>query len=247
MRKSLLSLSLVSLSLAACVRAPERLGSVVLINSPEGFVVHKDNKNHLVEQDCLDTTLRKMNQNQRELYLSKGGALLLNQASNGEYTLKSVPNIKGGGPVMAAILYWTTKVCCYTGVAISATAVVAGAAASAVATGGATVAPTVAVGSFGAGLIVKGAITTAASTVAAPVTTIVLSGSAVTTAVGAATAGVTAAAGTAGATAVAATVAAANTGTVALAVGAAGKVGLAAGIEAASCNAFALGMLFPWF
>jgi hypothetical protein len=246
MRSLMLSLSLFSLPLLGQFRAPENLGSLAVLNMPDGFAVIKDGKINPIESDCVDITLRKMDYKQRALYLSKGGSIELNQADNGEFTLKSVANLKGGGPVMAAALYWITKVSCYTGVAISATAVVAGAAASAVATGGATVAPTVTIIGGTAGLAIKGAVGIAAANVAAPVT-IVITGPIVANAAALGAAGVMSAAGTAGATAVATTVAAANTGTVALAAGVAGKVGLAAGIEAASCNAFALGMLFPWF
>lgn len=242
--RNLLLLSLLSTPLLGSLLAPERLGTITLINTPSGFVVHKDNKNHPVEQDCLDSTLSKMDYKQRSLYLAKGGSLSLNQANTGEYTLKSIPNIKGGGPVMAAILYWTTKVSCWTGVAISASAVVAGATASALATGGATVAPTVAIAGGTVGIAIKGAVGIAASTVTAPVT-IVIAGGTVANLATLGSAGITTAAAGAGATS--ALVGAATTSTVALASGVAGKVGLAAGIEAASCNAFALGMLFPWF
>lgn len=245
MRKLLLLASM-AFPLYGTIYSPNKLGDIALCSTPIGFAILKDNKAKMIEPDCLDTTLLSMSYEQRNAYIEKGGSIAINQANTGEYTLKSVGNLKGGGPVMAAALYWITKVCCYTGVAVSATAVVAGAAASAVATGGATVAPTVAVVGGTAGIAIKGAIGLAASSVAAPVT-VVIAGGTVANAAALGAAGIGAAASTAGATAVAATVATANTATVALAAGVAGKVGLAAGIEAASCNAFALGMLFPWF
>lgn len=98
-------LSLLTLSSFASLHVPERLGSVALFNSPNGFAVLKDKQSHVIEPDALDTTLRQMDYKQRSLYMAKGGGFVLNQANTKEYTLKSAANIKGGGPIVGWICY----------------------------------------------------------------------------------------------------------------------------------------------
>lgn len=163
------------------------------------------------------------------------------------------------GPVMASALYWITKSCCWAGVTVAGTAVVAGAVASAIPTGGASVGvPLAAAGGTAIGIgvgavkmaagtaMMAGTTTTAAGTIA-----LATAGATATTVVAPlAVAGMVGGVGAAAAASPAAAaviIPAAKMGTVALASGAAGGVGLVAGIEVASCNAFALGMLFPWF
>ncbi len=94
-----LLLSLFSITSFSSLHVPERLGSVALFNSPNGFAVLKDKQTHVIEPDALDTTLRQMDYKQRSLYMAKGGGFILNQANTSEYTLKSAANIKGGGPI----------------------------------------------------------------------------------------------------------------------------------------------------
>lgn len=245
MRKLLILLSSISLSLSASLHVKDGMGPVALLNSPSGFVILKDNKAQHLGPEQMDKTLRNMDHEQRNRFLLKGGEMSLDLDKDGYFHLKYAPKLKGGGPIMAAALYWITKVCCYTGVAVSAGAVVAGAAASAVATGGASAVPIVAAAGTTAGLLIKGSIATCAATVSAPVTAIVLTGGAVANAASILASSTTAAAAVTGSTA--ATVTAAGTATVALATGAAGKVGLVAGIEALSSGAWAFGLLFPWF
>ncbi len=104
MRLKLLLLLFVSLPLFG-MRAPERLGKVAIANMHDGFKVLKDGKLNHITSDCLDSSLRKMDFKQRNLYIIKGGCLELNQANTGEYTLKSVANIKGGGPILGWIAW----------------------------------------------------------------------------------------------------------------------------------------------
>lgn len=101
--RSLLLLSLFSFSLFGALRAPESLGKVCIANMHDGFKVLKDGKLNHITSDCLDSTLRKMDFKQRNMYLIKGGSFYLNQANTGEYTLKSVANLKGGGIAGAAV------------------------------------------------------------------------------------------------------------------------------------------------
>lgn len=113
MRKLLMALSLFSLPLLGSLRAPEKLGSLALLNMPNGFAVMKDKHITPIEPDCVDSTLRKMNYKQRTAYMLKGGGLELNQANTGEYTIKSVANIKGGGLLGAKIGFWAGKFTVY--------------------------------------------------------------------------------------------------------------------------------------
>lgn len=103
MRSLMLSLSLLSLPLLGGLRAPERLGSLAVANMPQGFAVIKDGKVNIIEPDCVDSMLRKMDFKQRNAYLLNGGSLEINQANTGEYTLKTVANLKGGGVIGAWI------------------------------------------------------------------------------------------------------------------------------------------------
>ena len=79
---------------------------------------------HVVEPDCLDTDLRKMDFKQRTQYLLKGGSLVMNQADTGEYTLKTTANLKGGGlfgaGVGAKIGFFTVNLLWQTGILIAA-------------------------------------------------------------------------------------------------------------------------------
>jgi len=115
MRKLLLLL-LVPLSLTG-LYVPQRLGNVFVANMHDGFAVLKKGKLHHIESDCLDATLRQMNFKQRNEYIIKGGAMILNQAHTGEYTLKTGGNLKGGGPILGWI--------CYGVVIVSGSAVIA--------------------------------------------------------------------------------------------------------------------------
>lgn len=206
----------------------------ILRYSDHGFVI--ENKDDLsceyIPEYQLDKSLRSLNMDQRRKLISKN-LIKIHKNNEGESSLSIGGRLLGGGPVMGAILYWVTKVCCWTGVTVAAGAVVSGAVASAVATGGATAAPLAVTGGAIAGTAIKSAM--AASIAAAPIAApaIVTANSIAITAASVAT--------------VPGAVAAAKTATVAVAVGAAGKVGLVAGIEAACMNAFAAGLLFPWF
>lgn len=103
--RSLLLLSVFSLNLLGGFRAPEKLGITGVANMPNGFAILKDGKLNHIESDCLDTTLRKMNFEQRNKYIIKGGKFEVNQANTQEYTLKSVADLKGGGPILGWIAW----------------------------------------------------------------------------------------------------------------------------------------------
>jgi len=215
----------------------------------KGFFVKEAGHRHKVDAGMVDKNIRALSAAQITA-LSQRNLIKVSKCTDGTYVIRQQGDLKGGGPVMGAILYWTTKILCYTGVTVAAAGVVAGAAASATATGGAAVGPMVAGASSAAGIIVKAG--TAAALASIPATPVVLGAGAIGTVgipllgAGAAVSGISIAA--AAAAAVPGVTVAAKAGTVAVSMGAAGQgVGIVAGIEAASLNAFAAGLLFPWF
>ncbi|MCL5875918.1 MAG: hypothetical protein M1114_05595 [Candidatus Dependentiae bacterium] len=150
-------------------------------------------------------------------FLANGGKIKLSKMSNGEYALRSGVDIKGGGPVLAAITYWGVKALGY------------GVPAGIVIAGGAAAAPVV----MGGGLAAAaGSLAGSATTLAATTGTGIVMG---TTATGAAVAGAT----TVG-TIVAGAASAAGTGVI---IG--NAVVAAVGVEAASLatGAVAVGTL----
>lgn len=120
----LLLLSLITIPLIGVVRAPEKLGNVAVANMPYGFAVLKEGKLNPIESDCVDPLLRKMDFKQRNAYIINGGSFFINQANTGEYTIKAVANLKGGGLLGAKIGFWVGKglvyIGAYTGIAIAA-------------------------------------------------------------------------------------------------------------------------------
>lgn len=181
----LLTLFSISLPLTASFYASEKLGRINLSHTEEGFVVHKDGKSNLVESHNMDSILRKMNDEQRAKFMEKG-SFLINQTQDGDYTLQVAMKLKGGGPVTAAAVYWTTKAFCYAGLgglfvvgSASAVAVATSVAASAAATGvvaapisaaiassSSTMMTSVALSTAGSGATVMTAATTAAAAAA---------------------------------------------------------------------------------
>lgn len=220
-------MSLFSLPLLGSLRAPERLGPLAVVNMPNGFAVLKENKIYAIEADAVDSTLRTMNYKQRAAYMLKGGSLELNQANTNEYTLKSVANLKGGGPISGAIAYWVTKSFCWAGVGAAATAATTAVVVAAVAMGGAAVGAS-------AGAV---AATTAAATTGVSIGIGAAGGGALGAA--GASMGAAAIATSASATAAATTV---TTGIVT----AGGAVGLVASIETASLAAGTAFTLCPF-
>lgn len=236
MRNSLLLLSLFSLPLLGQLRAPERLGSLTLVNMPNGFAVLKENKIHSIESDAVDSTLRKMDYKQRAAYMLKGGGLELNQAYTGEYTLQSVANLKGGGVILAKAAYWAAKSLCWGAVGATAAAGAAAVVTTVAVTGGAAA---------GAVSAVAGTAIVSSAPVAATLgATIAAPGAAmVATAIGGATA---AGAATGAGAAIAAGTTAVSGALVATAASTTGAAGLVLTIEAVSLAAAAGGAAIWW-
>lgn len=215
------------------------LGTLAVAHNGKSFVViNCDQKTlHEVQSHNLDRNLRNLSESQQLMFMKKRlGCLKVDQNSKGEYQLELHGRVKGGGPILGGIFYWITKILCWTGVTTAAASVVTGAVASAVATGGATIAP-IAVGTGATAMIaVKSGVALALATpLAAPVVAGATAANVVTVAAAAASQ-------------IPSVVKASTIGTVAVGIGTTGaKVGIAAGIEAVSCNAFAIGLAFPWW
>jgi len=94
MRKILLLLSsVVSLSLSASLKSD----FVAVINGPKGFAVLKDGKIDNVGPEAVDSTLRKMDFQQRNMFLLKNGNISVDQDESGQFHLKFAPKLNGGG------------------------------------------------------------------------------------------------------------------------------------------------------
>jgi len=95
------------------VRAPRRLGDVELYHDTKGFVVLHDNKKHVIEKCFMDSIARNITREQLKPFL-KTGYFALNQTNDGTFTLNAHHRLRGGGPLFGKIMYWATKVTCYT-------------------------------------------------------------------------------------------------------------------------------------
>lgn len=102
MRKLLLLVVVFASQLVGSQYVPDKLGNARILLLKKGFVVKKDGKKHKIAEHNLDPLLRKMNSDQRMKYFTKGH-VDLNQLSDGDYTLKANPKIKGGGILGATI------------------------------------------------------------------------------------------------------------------------------------------------
>ncbi len=159
------------------VFVPERLGKVKLSHNGKRFLAKQKGQRTKIQNCFVDKTIRGVSQ-ERLAKLMDCGYLSLNQTDDGEFTLKHNVRGPGGGPVLATLFYWATKVGLYSAIG----GAVAGSTAAVVVTGGAA-APAVA----GLGAAVGTGIGTAAASAAiggAVVSTAVAGSAAATAAVG---------------------------------------------------------------
>ena len=95
--------------------APARLGALALIHDDEGFSVLNKSEirripNHLVARD-----LRGIPQSEVTARLDNNINFRVQQGSDGEFSLQECGGLKGGGPILAAVFYWTVKGVGYAG------------------------------------------------------------------------------------------------------------------------------------
>ena len=96
--------------------APARLGALALIHDDERFSVLRESgeineiPNHLVARD-----LRGISQDEVKARLDNNINFRVQQGSDGEFSLQECGGLKGGGPILAAVFYWTVKGVGYAG------------------------------------------------------------------------------------------------------------------------------------
>jgi len=201
----------------------------VIIRDNTGFKVLNKGRWNRVKSSDVDPALREMDAGQLRKYFAAGCKIRASRCTNGDYVLRGHVPGKGGGPILAGIVYWGVKAIGY-GALTGAAVTVAAQAATAVAVTTAATATATAVASTTAALMpsVAAAATAVTASIAAP--------AAAGTALGIATG---AAVGASGA-------AASATATTALVAAATGGIGYVAGaIECAAGGLGALAALVP--
>src|SRR5438477_7317361 len=110
---------------ASSIRAPHRLSDIKLYHGKKGFTVLHDDKKHVIEKRFMDETARSITREGLKPFL-KTGFFALNQTNDGTFTLKAHHRLTGGGPLFGKIMYWATKVTCYTVLMAATAAIVVG-------------------------------------------------------------------------------------------------------------------------
>jgi hypothetical protein len=95
--------------------APARLGSLVLIHDDEGFSVLNKSEIRRIPNHLVDKDLRGISQDEVKARLDDNIAFRVQQGSDGEFSLQEGGGLEGGGPILAAVFYWTVKGVGYAG------------------------------------------------------------------------------------------------------------------------------------
>jgi hypothetical protein len=103
MKRILLLLSIPLCTMAMEIEVPKEnlfaqrsLGQVSVFKTEEGFAIEKDGERTSVEPYRVESTLRKMDNQQLAKFLT-AGYLSVQKSSDGEYGLESHARVKGGG------------------------------------------------------------------------------------------------------------------------------------------------------
>ncbi len=101
--------------------APARLGALALIyDDKQRFSVLRESgevneiPNHLVAKD-----LRGIPQSEVKARLDNNINFRVQQGSDGEFSLQEGGGLEGGGPILAAVFYWTVKGVGYAGLGVA--------------------------------------------------------------------------------------------------------------------------------
>lgn len=99
---------------ASSLRAAHSLGKITLFhNDKKGFYVSQDDDTvHKIKNCWMDAPLRNVSNKQLKSF-QENGYFILNQMSDGEFSLRAHARGLGSGPITGMILYWTTKSLCY--------------------------------------------------------------------------------------------------------------------------------------
>jgi hypothetical protein len=196
-------------------RFPSTGEMVMLWDSEKGFIAVRDNMVQVVPDYNCDEALRNITMEHLQRILNHG-YIKINEADDGQLSLRYYACLKGGGPLLSQIFYWGTKSILWGTLIGTATAATTGVV---VATGGAASIPVATAIAGCKAAAVGGIAGVAATTVSTAITT-----TAVGASVGTATAGVMGGAVAGGATA----------------------AGLVGTIETASAFMGAIGFWIPW-
>lgn len=133
MKRILLLLSIPLCTMAMEIEVPQEnlfvprsLGQVSVFKTEEGFAIEKDGERTSVTPYRVESTLRKMDNQQLTKFLT-AGYLSVQKSSDGEYGLESRTRVKGGGPIAGLCAAWIVRSVMYTTGAIAATTVTAAA------------------------------------------------------------------------------------------------------------------------
>ena len=80
-----------------------------IIRDEDGFRVFDGKQEREVRPCFVDPLLRRMNTEQLKKFVEQGNRIRVIRLSDGEHRLQAMVPGKGGGPVTARALYWTTK------------------------------------------------------------------------------------------------------------------------------------------
>lgn len=83
-------------------------GNVELFKTKKGFQVKKDGKKKAVKSYDIDAVLKAIPADKLDMFLDNG-YIEIKELSNGDFKLNAKGRIKGGGPILAGIVYWGTK------------------------------------------------------------------------------------------------------------------------------------------
>ena len=108
------------------VSASARLGAIAVVHDDEGFsVIENGRKPVRVQNHLVDKLLRGRSQDDLEGFFEDNGHLIVNRGSDDKFSIRAGGGLNGGGPILAAVFYWTVKGAGYIGLA-SAVALSAG-------------------------------------------------------------------------------------------------------------------------
>jgi hypothetical protein len=122
MLKYFINLSLLSIVISvngmelskSCIRAPEKLGTINLAYKPNtGFFIKQNNAIIPINNYDVDPLLRCITPAQLQAFLNKN-YIVVNQMSNGDFTLKANGRLLGAGPVAGMCAAWIVRGTMYT-------------------------------------------------------------------------------------------------------------------------------------
>jgi hypothetical protein len=87
-----------------------------LVRNKNNFIFHDGNHKYAVSPHFIDPLLKRMNQEQLNIFVKQGNRIRVIRMSDGTHRLQSIIPGKGGGPISAKIAYEITKTICLSNV-----------------------------------------------------------------------------------------------------------------------------------